>query len=96
MRHACQQLKAWTQKFPTLPDLTMSVNISAQQLVAPELLPTITQVIQDTGIKPSSLVLEITESVVIKNAEAAIKVLNQIREIGVKLHMDDFGTDIRR
>ena len=92
MREACKQLRIWTQKLPAVADLTISVNLSAQQLNEPDLISHISQIIEETGISASSLVLEITESVVIRDAESAKKILSQIRALGVRLHMDDFGT----
>lgn len=89
---ACRQLAAWTQKYPRLPGLMISVNISAKQLSAPDLVERIAEILKTTRVEPKSLALEITESVVIRDADAAIRVLKQIRDLGVRLHMDDFGT----
>jgi diguanylate cyclase (GGDEF)-like protein len=89
---ACHQLRIWREKYPQLPHLTMSVNLSPIQLASSDLLPQIQQVLQSSGIQPASLVLEITESVFIQDAKVAIQTLNQIRALGVHLHMDDFGT----
>jgi predicted signal transduction protein with EAL and GGDEF domain len=92
LEEACSQLRDWTNQFPELEDLTMSVNLSGRQLCAPGLLARIEQIVQQTGIKPSSLALEITESVMIRDAENAVRLMNEIRALGVHLHMDDFGT----
>jgi predicted signal transduction protein with EAL and GGDEF domain len=92
LEEACTQLATWTAKFPELADLTMSVNLSGRQLCSPGLLPRIEQIIGQTGIKPSSLALEITESVMIRDAENAVRLMKDIRAMGVHLHMDDFGT----
>jgi EAL domain-containing protein (putative c-di-GMP-specific phosphodiesterase class I) len=89
---ACRQLKQWNQQYPQLPNLTMSVNLSAKQLTEPELLANLERVLKETGISPKALSLEITESVMIRNAESAKDVLKHIRRLGVRLHMDDFGT----
>jgi diguanylate cyclase len=89
---ACRQLKEWNRKYPHLPNLTIAVNLSAKQLTDPQLLTTLERIIGSTGIAPHSLALEITESVMIRNADAAKLVLKQIRALGVRLHMDDFGT----
>jgi diguanylate cyclase (GGDEF)-like protein len=92
LTEACRQLRAWKQKYPRLPELMISVNLSAKQLAAPDLLERIGEILQTAGIEPKSLALEITESVMIREADAAIRVLKQIRDLGVRLHMDDFGT----
>ena len=89
---ACRQLKQWNQQYPQLPNLTMSVNLSAKQLTEPELLANLERVLKETGISPKALSLEITESVMIRNAESAKDALKHIRRLGVRLHMDDFGT----
>jgi diguanylate cyclase (GGDEF)-like protein len=92
LTEACKQLRTWQTKYPQFADMTMSVNLSAQQLKMPDLVPQISGVLAKTGIRPESLVLEITESAMIEDAEVAILVFTQIRELGVKLHLDDFGT----
>jgi EAL domain-containing protein (putative c-di-GMP-specific phosphodiesterase class I) len=92
LSEACKQLKEWRDRYPQHTDLLMSVNLSARQLLAPDLVPRVKQIIAAHQLPPSSVILEITESAMIKNAETSIPVLHQLRELGVKLHMDDFGT----
>jgi predicted signal transduction protein with EAL and GGDEF domain len=92
LSEACRQLKEWTQKYPQLPNLTISVNLSAKQLTEPELVPNLERILKTSGITPKALALEITESVMIRNAESTKDVLKRIRQLGVRLHMDDFGT----
>jgi diguanylate cyclase len=92
LRQACFQLKEWIQRYPEVSSLGMSVNLSAKQINSPDLVAQIRQVLDDSGIPPTSLILEITESVVITEAVLALRVLKQIRELGIRLHMDDFGT----
>ncbi len=92
LEEACRQLRAWTLKYPRLQSLTMSVNLSAKQLAAPDLLGRVREIISRSGIDPASLVLEITESVVIQDSTASAHLLRQIKDLGVQLHMDDFGT----
>jgi EAL domain-containing protein (putative c-di-GMP-specific phosphodiesterase class I) len=91
LREACEQLRKWQLKYPD-PGLTMSVNISARQFNQPDLIGQIEQVLEETGINPRSLWLEITESVVIDNVEAATEMLERLRRLGVGLSIDDFGT----
>ena len=92
LSEACCQLKSWTTRYPQMRDLTMSVNLSAKQLNAPNLVRDVKQIVALSGIAPGSLALEITESAMMSDPETAIEVLNNLRVIGVSLHLDDFGT----
>jgi diguanylate cyclase len=85
-------LRAWQQKGARYADLSMSINLSVKQLFAPGLVEKVERAIQTSGCKAGSVILEITETVMIRNAEAAIPVLDALRALGVRLHMDDFGT----
>jgi diguanylate cyclase (GGDEF)-like protein len=89
---ACNQLASWRKRRPEFSDIGMNVNLSRKQLAAPDLLDRIKKALSESGIEPSALKLEITESAVMENYEVAIDVLNQIRALGIELHMDDFGT----
>ncbi|MDX2229755.1 MAG: EAL domain-containing protein [Leptolyngbyaceae cyanobacterium bins.349] len=89
---ACQQLAHWQQQFPSLPPLSMSVNLSALQLLQPDLLQQVKRVLQETSIAPNSLKLEITETALIENQEFAAYILSQLRSMGVQVYIDDFGT----
>ena len=88
---ATHQLSRWQEKFPSDPPLNVSVNISCKQLL-PNLVTYIKDVLQKTGLKPSSLILEITESILMESAEMIAPMLIQLKGLGVKLHIDDFGT----
>ncbi len=89
---ACRQIKRWQEQFPTYPPLQTSVNISGKQLMKSDLIEQVRRVLQETGIDPRSLKLEITESIMMENIETAISILNQLRALGVELSIDDFGT----
>jgi diguanylate cyclase (GGDEF)-like protein/PAS domain S-box-containing protein len=92
LREACRQLAKWQKENPSDPPLTMSVNISAKQFLSLDLIPEIRSVLEDTGIPPESLKLEITETKVMENAEFAARILTHLKNIGVKISIDDFGT----
>jgi diguanylate cyclase (GGDEF)-like protein/PAS domain S-box-containing protein len=89
---ACQQLRRWQEQFPDRQELTMSVNLSGKQLSQPDLLPQIDAILRQTGISPTYLKLEITESVLMENAAAAAEVLEKLRDRNIGLCVDDFGT----
>jgi diguanylate cyclase (GGDEF)-like protein/PAS domain S-box-containing protein len=92
LAEACRQLREWTTRYPEAAGISMSVNLSAKQLLAPGLVTKVAQIIQDSGVNSASIILEITETAMIQNAELSIPVLEKLRQLGVRLHMDDFGT----
>ncbi len=92
LRTACDQLTRWKRARIASRSLTMSVNLSASHLDQPDLVNQLRSIIEETGIDPGCLKLEITESAVMGNAEAAIDVLRKIQRLGVQLSIDDFGT----
>jgi diguanylate cyclase (GGDEF)-like protein len=87
---ACAQTKSWQDQ--DLPKLDVAVNLSARQFADPMLLPKLTQIIRASGLDPSSLELEITESLVMSHGESAVAVLQKLKSIGVRIAIDDFGT----
>jgi diguanylate cyclase (GGDEF)-like protein/PAS domain S-box-containing protein len=91
IEEACQELRLLHNQFPFNNPLTISVNISSKQLF-PSLVTQIKRILQDTGLAPSSLILEITETIIMENADIVFPLLFQLREMGVKLNIDDFGT----
>lgn len=92
LEQACQQLAAWQQKFPDHPNLSISVNLSALQLLQSELPQQVLRVLQETRISPERLKLEITETTLMANQEFAVQILSQLRYTGVQIYIDDFGT----
>ena len=88
---AAHQLSRWQKIFPFDPPLTVSVNISSKQLL-PTLVKHIKDVLGKTGLDPGSLILEITESILMESAEMVAPLLLQLKGLGVKLYIDDFGT----
>jgi EAL domain-containing protein (putative c-di-GMP-specific phosphodiesterase class I) len=89
---AYRQLSLWQQKFPALNSLFMSVNLSGKHFERSGLVPFLDQVLEETVLNPGNLKLEITETTVIKNPEAAATILNQLRMRGFQICLDDFGT----
>lgn len=89
---ACRQMRAWQMAAPNRHPLTISVNLSGKQFTQSNLIEQITEILRETELDPRSLKLEITESVVMENAEIASSMLSQLRALGVQLSIDDFGT----
>ena len=87
---ACAQNKLWQDM--GLTDLGVAVNLSARQFSDSKLLENLTRIIHASGLDPSSLELEITESAVMSHGEYAAGVLEQLKSIGVRIAIDDFGT----
>lgn len=92
LRTACEQLRSWQAEYPQDDGLVISVNLSRRQLIDPDLVPKIAEIVRETGIRPGSLVLEITESLAMTDYATAAVVLNSLRDLGIWLHLDDFGT----
>ncbi|MEB3283180.1 MAG: EAL domain-containing protein [Lyngbya sp.] len=103
LKQACQQLTIWQKSYSKLgkkpavqrgdfPELTMSVNLSSQQLVQPNLLENIDRILAETHCNPHCLKLEITESIIMKNFQTSGVVLEELRKRGIQLSIDDFGT----
>lgn len=92
LREACRQLHVWQEQFPCNPPLTMSVNLSSLQLSDPDLVTQVEEILLETEVAPGSLRLEITESALMENQITAVDTLNQLKNLGIKLYIDDFGT----
>jgi diguanylate cyclase (GGDEF)-like protein len=91
LKTACEQLAAWQTQFAALP-LTMSVNLSAKQLVQPDLVARIQEILSNNQLSPKSLRIELTESVLVQYADAARHTFEELRALGIQLAIDDFGT----
>jgi diguanylate cyclase (GGDEF)-like protein/PAS domain S-box-containing protein len=92
LREACEQLRRWRERYPRVAGLFVSVNLSRKQLADAGIVGRIKESIRETGVPPESVKLEITESALMENADAALPLLEQIQALGVRLQMDDFGT----
>ncbi len=92
LREACRQAREWQLRWPDATPLTVSVNLSARQLLHPDLLEDVAAALADTGLAPTLLKLEITESAMMEDAERAIAILHRLKDMQIKLLLDDFGT----
>jgi diguanylate cyclase (GGDEF)-like protein/PAS domain S-box-containing protein len=92
LEHAALQLSAWRSRYPGAQDLTMSVNISDRQFASPFLIEQVKAVLAASGLPPQALCLEITETVFIGDPQGGIARLDELKGLGVGLHLDDFGT----
>jgi diguanylate cyclase (GGDEF)-like protein/PAS domain S-box-containing protein len=90
LREACRQTRAWVDA--GLPLTTIAVNISAMEFRSENFLPDVFAILNETGLDPRALELELTESVLMKHAESTEAILNTLRARGVQLAVDDFGT----
>ncbi len=92
LRQAAHQLRLWQEGSADRQDLFVSVNLSARQFSHPELLATVRDILEETGLDGHSLRLELTEAVVMSNPQGAMHTFDQLRQLGVGLCIDDFGT----
>jgi diguanylate cyclase (GGDEF)-like protein/PAS domain S-box-containing protein len=92
IHEACRQIRAWQQEIPTDEPIAIGVNLSARQLRHPNLVRDVTGALDETGLLPSHLILEITESTLMTDTAATLNRLFQLKSLGVRLAVDDFGT----
>jgi diguanylate cyclase (GGDEF)-like protein len=92
LEEAIQQARAWSREYPDLDDFVIAVNFSARQLSAVDLINNLGRVLLKFGWSPDRLAVELTESILIDDAEGSLEVLKQLKSLGVKLSLDDFGT----
>jgi EAL domain-containing protein (putative c-di-GMP-specific phosphodiesterase class I) len=94
LRRACRKLQQWQEEFPAEAGqrpLMMCVNLSTRQFLQASLVETVRQVLDETGIEPRTLKLEVSERVIMEDAPSAIATLRALRELGITLAIDDFG-----
>ncbi len=91
LQNACQQLHQWQVQYPNL-DLKMSVNLSTANFIFANLVETVKDILDRTQVAGTSLKLEITESILMKDPDATARVLEQLKAYGVEILLDDFGT----
>ena len=92
MHEACHQLKSWQNKLSQAKSLTMSINVTGDELRHPDFLNSLDRILDRTQVNSSCLKLEMTESTLIESSQNIIKVLKQIKARQIQLSIDDFGT----
>lgn len=92
LRQACVQVRSWQSGFPEHRDLRVNVNLAPSELSDPTLVAEVESILRDSGLAPDRLVLEITESGVMRNPDEALATMATLRGLGISLALDDFGT----
>ncbi len=90
IRQGCKQIHAWQQL--GIPDVSVAINFSAQQFVIPDLAEKVQAIITDEGVNPSSVQIELTESILMQDVQDAVQTLSALKGLGLHLALDDFGT----
>ena len=91
-QEACRQMRMWQQQFPTHPPLFISINLAAKQLEQSDLVTQFDRILQETGLDPQSVKLEIIESSLMENSSSVSAVLTHMQDLGIHVCLDDFGT----
>ncbi|MBY0521030.1 MAG: EAL domain-containing protein [Sphingomonas sp.] len=92
MREACEATARWHRRFAHRKPVTMSINVSPRQFLQPGFSQLVATTIRETGVDPTTISFEITESIAIANPERAIRIMTDLRAQGIKMSLDDFGT----
>ena len=92
LEQACEAAQSLLRQFGPDRNLTISVNLSPKQFLHPSLVRDVQNVLLETGVDPALMILEITESCTMGAPEHAVRVLSQLKALGLKLSVDDFGT----
>ena len=92
-REACRQAKEWQERYPSEPPLAMCVNLSAEQVRHPGLLNDVRSALEGSSLEPDSLILEITEGALLKDTEIIETIFKELKALGVRLTIDDFGKE---
>jgi len=92
LREACTQVRALEARNPAMAGLQLAVNLSVREFAQLDLVRAVAAILQDTGLPPQQLQLEITESAIIGQQHPALQTIAELRQLGVRIHLDDFGT----
>ncbi len=89
---ACRQVRIWQQQYPTDPPLTVNVNLSTRQCAEIDLVERVVETLQKNNLHPSSLKLELMESLIVEDSQYTAAILTRLRDLGIQVQIDDFGT----
>jgi diguanylate cyclase (GGDEF)-like protein/PAS domain S-box-containing protein len=92
LQEAVRQMRVWQLRYPRIPALTISVNVSTKQLAHANVAEQVQRILTETGMDPTTLTLEITESALMQNLTTSAAVIKRLHDMAVRLHIDDFGT----
>jgi diguanylate cyclase (GGDEF)-like protein/PAS domain S-box-containing protein len=92
LEEACRQVAGWHDRFPKDRHISMNVNLSRKQFAQGDLIGRIRDILTDTRVDPRVLRLEVSEGLITSNSESTVARLRQLKDLGVRLHIDDFGT----
>ncbi len=92
LRQACLQMRHWQEAIPSTRRMKISVNLSCKQFMQPMIVEQVMEILHETGLDPSSLKLEITESAMMEGRDYTMRVLERLSQTGIELSLDDFGT----
>ncbi len=92
LQEACSDLKSWQEQVEHMQKLTMNINISSKHFLLPSLLDDIKDILNNTGLPPDHLKLEITETALMEDVEETVRHVNRMRDYGLQIVIDDFGT----
>ncbi len=92
LEESCRQAKDWHDRWPELKDLEISVNVAGRQLEQADFADQVAEIVRSSGVDPATVVLEVTETTLLQNAEDAIAKLEALRGLGLGVAIDDFGT----
>ncbi|HET9847518.1 MAG TPA: EAL domain-containing protein, partial [Candidatus Dormibacteraeota bacterium] len=92
LQQATREARRWQVRYPATPQIQISVNVSGRQLQNTDLVADVMAAVDAAGLEPQTLILELTESVLLSDHEAAVRTLQELRSLGVRLALDDFGT----
>jgi diguanylate cyclase (GGDEF)-like protein len=92
LRESCRQARAWADRHPYRPAIGMNVNVSARQLEEPGFVEDVARTLEQTGLDPALLTLEITETMMMVNEDDVCECLHRLKKLGLRISVDDFGT----
>jgi EAL domain-containing protein (putative c-di-GMP-specific phosphodiesterase class I) len=93
MKEACRQAKEWQERYPSAPPVDVCVNLSTEQVRHPGLIRDVKSALRESDLEPGSLILELTEGTFLKNTELIDTIFGELKALGVRLAIDDFGKE---